>query len=29
MRRLNRWVEGVPMGDDRDAFAQFVRGERA
>jgi methyltransferase (TIGR00027 family) len=29
MRRLDRWVEGVPMGDDRDAFAQFVRGERA
>ena len=29
MRRLDRWVEGVPMGDDRDAFAQFVSGERA
>ena len=28
MRRLDRWVEGVPMGDDRDAFAQFVCGER-
>jgi methyltransferase (TIGR00027 family) len=24
MRRLDRWVEGVPMSDDRDAFAQFV-----
>jgi methyltransferase (TIGR00027 family) len=29
MRRLGRWVEGVPMGDDRDAFAQFVTAERA
>ncbi len=29
MRRLNRWVEGVPMGDDRDAFAQFVTAERS
>jgi methyltransferase (TIGR00027 family) len=29
MRRLERWVDGVPMGDDRDAFAQFVTAERA
>jgi methyltransferase (TIGR00027 family) len=29
MRRLNRWVEGVPLGDDRDAFSQFVTAERA
>jgi methyltransferase (TIGR00027 family) len=29
MRRLDRWVAGVPMGDDRDAFAQFVTAERA
>jgi O-methyltransferase involved in polyketide biosynthesis len=29
MRRLDRWVEGVPMGDDRDAFSQFVTAERA
>jgi methyltransferase (TIGR00027 family) len=28
MRRLDRWVDGVPMGDDKDAFAQFVRAER-
>jgi methyltransferase (TIGR00027 family) len=28
MRRLNRWVDGVPMADDRDAFAQFVTAER-
>ncbi|UQX13314.1 class I SAM-dependent methyltransferase [Candidatus Mycobacterium methanotrophicum] len=27
MRRLHRWVDGVPMGDDRDAFAQFVTAE--
>ena len=27
MRRLDRWVEGVPMGDDEDAFAQFVTAE--
>ncbi|MGH3532026.1 MAG: class I SAM-dependent methyltransferase, partial [Mycobacterium sp.] len=24
MRRLDRWVDGVPMADDKDAFAQFV-----
>jgi methyltransferase (TIGR00027 family) len=29
MRRLDRWVEGLPMGDDRDASAQFVTAERA
>jgi methyltransferase (TIGR00027 family) len=29
MRRLDRWVEGVPLGDDRDAFSQFVTAERA
>ncbi|WP_142281775.1 class I SAM-dependent methyltransferase [Mycobacterium kyorinense] len=29
MRRLGRWVEGVPMADDKDAFAQFVTAERA
>ena len=29
MRRLDRWVDGVPMGDDKDAFAQFVTAERA
>ena len=28
MRRLDRWVEGVPSGDDRDAFSQFVTAER-
>lgn len=28
MRRLDRWVEGVPMADDRDAFADFVTAER-
>jgi methyltransferase (TIGR00027 family) len=28
MRRLNRWVEGVPMADDKDAFADFVTAER-
>jgi methyltransferase (TIGR00027 family) len=29
MRRLGRWVEGVPMADDKDAFAQFVTAERS
>jgi methyltransferase (TIGR00027 family) len=29
MRRLHRWVEGVPSGDDRDALSQFVTAERA
>jgi methyltransferase (TIGR00027 family) len=28
MRRLNRWIEGVPMADDKDAFADFVTAER-
>ena len=28
MRRLGRWVDGVPMGDDKDAFAQFVTAQR-
>jgi methyltransferase (TIGR00027 family) len=28
MRRLNRWVEGVPQADDHDAFSQFVTAER-
>ncbi|HVQ99634.1 MAG TPA: class I SAM-dependent methyltransferase [Mycobacterium sp.] len=28
MRRLNRWVEGVPMADDKDAFADLVTAER-
>ena len=29
MRRLDRWVENVPSGDDRDAFSQFVTAELA
>jgi methyltransferase (TIGR00027 family) len=29
MRRLNRWVEGVPMADDKDALADFVTAERS
>jgi methyltransferase (TIGR00027 family) len=28
MRRLGRSVDGVPMGDDKDAFAEFVTAER-
>ena len=28
MRRLDRWVEGGPRTDDKDAFAQFVTAER-
>lgn len=28
MRRLNRWVEGVPSADDGQAFSQFVTAER-
>jgi methyltransferase (TIGR00027 family) len=28
MRRLDRWVDDVPMADDKDAFAQFVTAER-
>lgn len=29
MRRLDRWVDAVPLADDKDAFAQFVTAERA
>ncbi len=29
MRRLGRWVDGRPMSDDKDAFADFVTAERA
>jgi len=29
MRRLGRWVDGVPMADDKDAFADFVTAERS
>ncbi len=28
MRRLDRWVEGVPGADDKEAFSQFVTGRR-
>jgi methyltransferase (TIGR00027 family) len=28
MRRLDRWVEGVPSAGDKDAFSQFVIAER-
>ncbi|KZS74065.1 SAM-dependent methyltransferase [Mycobacterium kansasii] len=28
MRRVGRWVEGVPMADDKDAFSEFVTAER-
>ncbi|MCV6986472.1 class I SAM-dependent methyltransferase [Mycobacterium shinjukuense] len=28
MRRLGRWVDGVPMADDKDAFSEFVTAER-
>jgi hypothetical protein len=28
MRRLNRWVEGVPSADDKEAFSKFVTAER-
>ena len=28
MQRLDRWVIDVPMADDRDAFSEFVTGER-
>jgi methyltransferase (TIGR00027 family) len=28
MHRLGRWVDGVPMSDDKDAFADFVTAER-
>ncbi len=29
MRRLGRWVEEVPLADDKDAFAQFVTAKLA
>lgn len=29
MRRMSRWVEEVPMADDKDAFSEFVTAERA
>jgi methyltransferase (TIGR00027 family) len=28
MRRLDRWVEGVPSADDKEALSQFVTAER-
>ncbi len=28
MRRMGRWVEDVPMADDKDAFSEFVTAER-
>ena len=28
MHRLGRWVENIPMADDRDAFSEFVIAER-
>jgi len=28
MRRMGRWVEGVPMADDKQAFSEFVTAER-
>jgi len=28
MRRVGRWVEGVPMADDKQAFSDFVTAER-
>lgn len=28
MQRLGRWVAGVPMADDKDAFSEFVTAER-
>jgi O-methyltransferase involved in polyketide biosynthesis len=28
MRRMGRWVDDVPMADDKDAFAEFVIAER-
>jgi methyltransferase (TIGR00027 family) len=29
MRRMGRWVEGVPMADDKKAFSEFVTAERS
>ncbi|WP_158018868.1 class I SAM-dependent methyltransferase [Mycobacterium basiliense] len=28
MRRVGRWVEGVPMADDKQAYSEFVTAER-
>lgn len=28
MRRVGRWVDGVPMAEDKDAFAEFVTAQR-
>jgi methyltransferase (TIGR00027 family) len=28
MRRIGRWVDDVPMADDKDAFSEFVTAER-
>lgn len=28
MRRLGRWIDNVPLADDKDAFSDFVIGER-
>jgi methyltransferase (TIGR00027 family) len=28
MRRLGRWIENVPLADDKDAFSDFVTAER-
>ena len=28
MRRLGRWIDGVPLADDKDAFSDFVTAER-
>ncbi|WP_141772934.1 class I SAM-dependent methyltransferase [Mycobacterium malmoense] len=28
MRRLGRWIENVPLADDKDAFSEFVIAER-
>ncbi|OBF80119.1 SAM-dependent methyltransferase [Mycobacterium sp. 852002-51163_SCH5372311] len=28
MRRLDRWIENVPLADDKDAFSDFVTAER-
>ena len=29
MRRLGRWIDGIPMADDKDAFSEFVTAERS
>jgi hypothetical protein len=28
MQRVGRWVDGVPMADDKQAFSEFVTAER-